>query len=59
MPALQTFSFASIIELEKSIANWLKTNIDIEILNISQSVIVTDKEYLQTISLEYTKKIIA
>ena len=54
MSYLQTFSSASIIELEKMIAYWLKTHINIEILKVSQSVTVIEKESLQTISLEYS-----
>ena len=51
----QTFSSASIIELEKMVANWLKTHINIKILKVSQSVTIIEKESLQIISLKYSK----
>ena len=55
MSYLQTFSSASIIELEKMVANWLKTHINIKILKVSQSVTIIEKESLQIISLKYSK----
>ena len=50
----ETFSFASILDLEKSIADWLKSNLNITIERVSQSVNKSNNgQTLQSITLEY------
>lgn len=52
----KNFSFASILDLEKSIADWLKSNLNIKIEKVSQSVNKSnDGQTLQSITLEYKK----
>ena len=52
----KTFSFASILDLEKSIADWLKSNLNIKIERVSQSVNKSNNcQTLQSITLEYKK----
>ena len=56
MHSVQIFSSESFIELEKNIANWLKSDINIEILKVSQSVIKRrSKHSLYSISLKYKR----
>ena len=55
MSYLQTFTSANVVELEKVVANWLKTHINIKILKVSLSVTKIETKSLQTISLKYSK----
>lgn len=53
----ETFSFANIPDLEKSIADWLKKNLNNEVINVSQSVIKSiNNQTFHSVTLEYIQK---